>query len=121
MGTRENEEVDALVTEILADYDKGRDIDKTDFYDRPEREEVRKITDSLLKIMYPGYYRDRTIKSYNAYGNLTVLIEDVLYNLSKQILCKMQNNPPDKAGKPRPMTTGGCTFSRKFCVKCGSV
>ncbi len=85
MGTRENEEVDALVTEILADYDKGRDIDKTDFYDRPEREEVRKITDSLLKIMYPGYYRDRTFKSYNAYGNLTVLIEDVLYNLSKQI------------------------------------
>ena len=71
MGTRENEEVDALVTEILADYDKGRDIDKTDFYDRPEREEVRKITDSLLKIMYPGYYRDRTFKSYNAYGNLT--------------------------------------------------
>lgn len=54
-------------------------------FDRPDREEIRQITDNLLKIVYPGYFRDKTYKSYNAYGNLVVLIEDVMYKLSRQI------------------------------------
>ena len=80
-----NMEVDLLVKRILKDYEGGRDIDKTDFYDRPGREAVHNITDNLIRIVFPGFYRDKTFKSYNAYGNLTVLIEDVIYNLSKQI------------------------------------
>ena len=38
-----NKEVDLLVKRILKDYDGGRDIDKTDFYDRPGREAVHNI------------------------------------------------------------------------------
>lgn len=78
MGERENQEVNKLVHEILSDYDKGRDVDKMNIFDRPDREEIRQITDNLLKIVYPGYFRDKTYKSYNAYGNLVVLIEDVM-------------------------------------------
>lgn len=85
MGERENQEVNKLVHEILSDYDKGRDVDKMNIFDRPDREEIRQITDNLLKIVYPGYFRDKTYKSYNAYGNLVVLIEDVMYKLSRQI------------------------------------
>lgn len=85
MGERENQEVNQLVHQILADYDKGRDVDKMNVFDRPDREEIRQITDNLVKIVYPGYFRDKTYKSYNAYGNLVVLIEDVMYKLSRQI------------------------------------
>lgn len=85
MGERENKEVNQLVQEILKDYDKGRDVDKMNVFDRPDREEIRQITDNLVKIVYPGYFRDKTYKSYNAYGNLVVLIEDVMYKLSRQI------------------------------------
>ena len=85
MGNRENEEVNKLVHLLLEDYESGRDIDKMAIYDQPDQESVKAITQKLLRILYPGYYRERVYKSYNAYGNLTVLIEDVIYNLSKQI------------------------------------
>lgn len=85
MGERENQEVNQLVHQLLQDYDKGRDVDKMNIFDRPDTDSIRKITDNLIKIVYPGYFRDKTYKSYNVYGNLVVLIEDVMYNLSKQI------------------------------------
>ena len=51
----------------------------------PDQEAVRTITKKLIRMLLPGFYRDKFYKSYSEYGNLIVLIEDVLYNLSKQI------------------------------------
>ena len=44
------------------------------------------IIEKLMKIVYPGYFRDRTYKSYNAGNHLATLIEDVMYRLHKQIV-----------------------------------
>ena len=85
MGTQESNEVNKLVDDILADYKKGRDIDKMMAYNMPDQEAVRTITRKLIRMLLPGFYRDKFYKSYSEYGNLVVLIEDVLYNLSKQI------------------------------------
>ena len=85
MGELENEEVNQLVAKLLSDYGKDRDIDKMAVFNQPDREKVVLITNKLLRLVFPGYYRDQVYKSYNLRGNLTVLIEDVLYNLSQQI------------------------------------
>ncbi len=85
MGTQESNEVNKLVDDILADYKKGRDVDKMMAYNMPDQEAVRTITKKLIRMLLPGFYRDKFYKSYSEYGNLIVLIEDVLYNLSKQI------------------------------------
>ncbi|MCR4999990.1 MAG: serine acetyltransferase [Lachnospiraceae bacterium] len=85
MGTQENLEVNKLVEDILEDYKKGRDVDKMMAYNMPDQEAVRTITRKLIRMLLPGFYRDKFYKSYSEYGNLVVLIEDVLYNLSKQI------------------------------------
>ena len=37
-----------------------------------------------MRIVYPGYSRDKNYRIYNARHNLSMLIEDVMYNLSKQ-------------------------------------
>ena len=92
MGVRENQEVDQLVKDLLADYGKGRDIDKMAVFNQPDREAVILIVKKLLRLVFPGYYRDQVYKSYNLQGNLTVLIEDVLYNLSKQIEIVLKYN-----------------------------
>lgn len=80
-----NKEVNQLVNDILSDYEKGRYIDNMAVFDQPDREAVVAIVQELLRILFPGYYREKFYKSYNIHGNLTVLIEDVLFNLSKQI------------------------------------
>ena len=79
------EQVRGLVDAIIQDYQKGRDIDKMTVYSQPDQAAVRAIVQKLLRILYPGYYRDTVFKSYNLDSNLTVWIEDVIYNLNKQI------------------------------------
>ena len=91
-------EVNRLVNDILEDYKKGRDVDKMALFHQPDQDAVRSITKKLLRVLLPGYYRDKYYKSYSEFGNLIVLIEDVLYNLSKQIgivlrYCFEQDHP----------------------------
>ncbi|MDD6351379.1 MAG: serine acetyltransferase [Lachnospiraceae bacterium] len=84
-AAQSQEKVHELVSTILNDYQKGRDIDKMTVYSQPDQRAVREIIKKLLRILYPGYYRDNVFKSYNLDSNLTVWIEDVIYNLNKQI------------------------------------
>lgn len=77
--------VDQLVSEILKDYEKGRDIDKMDVRNQPDQKVVLEIVEKLLRIMFPGYYRDRIYKGYSERLRLGVLIEDVVYNLQEQV------------------------------------
>lgn len=74
-----------LAGQILKDYDKGRAIDKLELHNQPDKEAIIEITDKLRGLMYPGYYRDRSYKVYDAKTNLCVMIEDVMYRLNKQI------------------------------------
>lgn len=85
MKKKDTDEVKALTRALLDDYEKGRTIDTQDIFHRPDKEVVRGITKKLLRLMTPGYYRDHSYRFYNMEGNISVLIEDVLYNLSKQI------------------------------------
>ena len=92
----ENKEVNQLVEQIIRDYDKDRDIDKMAIFDQPDKMMIKEIVNKLLRIVYPGYYRDKVYRSYNIQGNLTVLIEDVLYNLSKQIAIVLKYDCKDE-------------------------
>ncbi|MGI6737521.1 MAG: serine O-acetyltransferase [Anaerovoracaceae bacterium] len=79
-----------IVSSILEDYQKGRDIDKMDVFDQPEKAVVVDIVNKMLNILFPGYYRDRTYKFYNLYNKISVLIEDVMYNLTGQIAIALE-------------------------------
>ncbi len=76
------------VTEtILNDYGKGRAIDNLDqIYKLPDKNAIIDITEKLLRVVFPGYYRDKAYKSYNIHHNMALLIEDIAFNLNKQLL-----------------------------------
>jgi serine O-acetyltransferase len=79
--------VNTIVNSILEDYKRGRSIDRMeDFFDQPDKDVIIDIVDKMLKIIYPGYYRDKVYKSYNVDNHLSMLIEDVMYRLNKQIV-----------------------------------
>ena len=79
------QQIEGIVDGILEDYRHGRDIDKLDPFQHPDKGVVIDMIGKLLRIVYPGFYRDRSYRMYNAKHNLSMLIEDVLYNLNKQI------------------------------------
>ena len=79
------QQIEGIVDGILEDYRHGRDIDKLDPFQHPDKGVVIDMIGKLLRIVYPGFYRDRSYRMYNAKHNLSMLIEDVMYNLNKQI------------------------------------
>ena len=79
------QQIEGIVDEILEDYRHQRDIDKLDPFVHPDKDTVIDIVYKLLRIAYPGYSRDKSYRIYNARHNLSMLIEDVMYNLNKQI------------------------------------
>ncbi len=79
------QQIEGIVDSILEDYRQGRDIDKLDPFQHPDKDVVIDMIGKLLRIVYPGSSRDRAYRIYNTKHNLSMLIEDVMYNLNKQI------------------------------------
>ena len=82
--------IEDVVDSILSDYAQGRDIDKIDLFRHPDKEVITDMIGKLMRIVYPGYSREKSYRIYNAKHNLSMLIEDVMYNLNKQIQLVLQ-------------------------------
>ena len=91
MNTIENQ-IESLVDSILLDYQNHRDIDKLDLKRHPDKDVVIDMIAKLLRIVYPGYFRDKNYRIYNAKHNLSMLIEDVMFNLNQQIALVLQDD-----------------------------
>ncbi len=85
------EKIESVVDSILADYSGDRDIDKIELYRKPDRDVVIDIIEKLRRIVFPGYFKDKNYRMYNAKNNLSMLIEDVLFNLNRQIALVFQS------------------------------
>ena len=51
------EEVNQIVKDIIADFNKGKNIDATDIFNTPDKSEIHELVNNLFKIVYPGYLR----------------------------------------------------------------
>ena len=80
------EEINGIVKKILADYKGRKNIDAVNIYNKPDKTEMREMVHDLLRIVFPGYFRERTYKIYNPNNYYAVIIEDVFYHLNKQIM-----------------------------------
>ena len=77
--------IEQVVDTILEDYQLQRDIDKIEWSMQPDKDAVIDIIEKLRRIVFPGYFREKNYRIYNAKHNLSMLIEDVMYNLTRQV------------------------------------
>ena len=91
------ERIEKVVDQILEDYRHGRDIDQMDMLRQPDKDVIIDIIMKLRRIVFPGYFRDKDYRIYNAKHNLSMLIEDVMFNLSRQVALVLQS-----AGEAEP-------------------
>ncbi|MBR0148257.1 MAG: serine acetyltransferase [Lachnospiraceae bacterium] len=82
-----------IVSVILNDYEDDRNINHVENFSQPDTEVIKDIISGLMKIIYPGFYREKTYKYYNQSSRITVLIEDVSYKLNKQIILALRQLP----------------------------
>ncbi|MBR3306165.1 MAG: serine acetyltransferase [Lachnospiraceae bacterium] len=85
MESTENR-IGQLVEAMLSDYEGGKDIDRVLSFDQPDKAVVVDMLDKLQHLVFPGYFRNRGMKVYTVRNDTTMLIEDVLYYLQKQLL-----------------------------------
>lgn len=90
------QQVEGIVDSILADYRQGRAIDTVTPQSRPDKDIVIDMIGKLLRIVYPGSTREKLYRIYNARHNLSMLIEDVMYNLNKQLMYAYRGILPEE-------------------------
>ena len=95
------QQIESIVDSILEDYRHGRAIDKMDVSQHPDTDVVIDMIGKLLRIIYPGSSRDKTYRIYNARHNLSMLIEDVMYNLNKQITIVLRASLPEEEAREK--------------------
>lgn len=79
------QKIDRLVSLLIKDYQGGKVIDQIKTFEHPNRKKVVDILEKLQKIVYPGYFRNSSFKTYTVRNNITMLLEDVIYNLKAQL------------------------------------
>ena len=79
------EQIDSVLEGLLTDYQGGRTIDEVKTFDLPDNEVLIDVIRNLQRIIFPGYFRNKTFKVYTVRNNVSMLLEDVIYRLTKQI------------------------------------
>lgn len=85
--------IQIVTCDIMRDYLKNRDVDKMDVFAMPDREIVKDILKKLFIILYPGYNRERNFRVYRYDTRVSLLIEDISFNLQKQIVTALRLRP----------------------------
>ncbi len=113
-GDELKNEIKNIVDLIISDYDNGRDIDQLDVFNQPDRDAVKDIVIKLLRIIYPGYSRDKIYKSYNDSNRIAIVIEDVIYNMQKQIAIAFHHSPDYANASDETLDCGARCITHEF-------
>ena len=85
-------DVNRLVDALIKDYERGRDIDVADGVTPPDKDEIVKMIYQLRNIIFPSYFKDKNYRIYTVRNNLSMQLEDLLFNLSRQISLVLRYN-----------------------------
>lgn len=85
--------INNLVDLLMIDFNGGKTIDEVKLHEHPEKDAIIDILEKLRKIVYPGYYRNKSYRVYTVKNNISMLLEDVIYNLIKQISIVLKYSP----------------------------
>lgn len=88
-----NNELNEIISNILEDYNGKKFIDKVDIFNQPDKNVIIDILHKLQEIIFPGFFKPSTYKTYTVKTTMSMLTEDVIYNLKKQIAIVLKYNP----------------------------
>ena len=77
--------IQSLTESIISDYGKGRVIDRLEMFTQPDRQVIEELIGKLLRLVYPGFFRDYAYRIINPRVHVAALIEDVAFHLNRQI------------------------------------
>ena len=97
------EKISRVTDDILDDYGGGRTIDAIKHFEHPDKKTIVSILEKLRTIILPGYYENTDHKFYTVRSNISILVEDVIYNLIKQIAIVLKYVPGQEERTPEEL------------------
>ncbi len=86
-----------IVKELLDSYtSEGNELDSFHVEDQPDSDVISDVLQKMVTIIFPGFYKEKNYKLLNLESQLSVLIEDVVYNLDEQISIALRQIPENK-------------------------
>ena len=67
------ENINLLTKEILLDYRENRTTDEDIAFDHPDKDEIVYIIDALRRIVFPGYFRNKSYRVYTVRNNISMI------------------------------------------------
>ena len=108
------EEITQIADDIYADYVANDAVDMNYLFDAPDKEMIIDVLNKLQMIIFPKYFRNKHYRFYTAKNNLTMLLEDVAYNLSRQIERVLKYNPKFEGLSPEQVRETAHDICMKF-------
>ncbi|MBO6047842.1 MAG: serine acetyltransferase, partial [Erysipelotrichaceae bacterium] len=106
--------INDIVNKMLLDYDDDRVINNIDIKDQPDTDVIIDMTDKMINILFPGFFNDKKYHFYNSKSQLTMLIEDVMYNLVCQITLALKQDAEYADMSPEKIETKATDIAEAF-------
>ena len=93
MSNGMDKKINGVVNMLMEDYAKGRTIDENKMFDYPDKDVVIDILEKMKVVIYPGYYRNSNYRTYTVRNNISILLEDIIFNLIRQTSIVLRYSP----------------------------
>ena len=114
MNNSIGENINCLVDKIIDDYKQGSHVDIKETFMRPKKDTIVKIIVQLRNIIFPEYFKNSNYRVYTIRNNLAMQLEDVMYNLSKQISIVLKYLPEHEDKSDDELLTEAEQLTLKF-------
>lgn len=94
-----NVTVTQLTESLIASYASAGGINRLDGKNLPSKTAIAGITVDLLRLLFPGFFEDRTLHSSELKVETATLIDSVLSRLGDEIYKSLEYAPPEKIPK----------------------
>ena len=81
-----------ILAGLMGSYDEKKFIDKTDIFNQPDKAIIIDMIHKLQEIVFPGFFKPDTYRTYTVKSTVESLLEDITYNLKKQIRIVLRYN-----------------------------
>ena len=91
--------VTELTDKLLASYARVGGINHLDGKNLPSKTAIAGITSDLLRLLFPGFFDERTIHSSELKVEIATLMDSVQGRLEDEIYKSLEYRPPEEIGK----------------------
>lgn len=111
------DKITEIVDTLMEDYSKGRTIDEIKMFEYPDKNIIIDILEKITIVIYPGYYRNRNYRTYTVKNNISILVEDIIYNLIKQTNIVLKYSPKYENSSAEEIAQAANDLTLEFFTK----